>query len=183
MITAEFGVSGVGFSYDRLPIKLKLMLLWQRGFHHPFPLSLPSLAQAKASGWSLCPGIQICENCLFARWSLSLWDWVPHLWLGCHRNRWVWPCILLRLRWLTSTKQERVTFNCPPGLEIRVIFKMTYQKKKIAPAFCVCTQSCLTLCNPMDCSLPGFSVCGIFQARTLEWVAISYSRGSSWPSL
>ena len=37
--------------------------------------------------------------------------------------------------------------------------------------------SCLTLCNPMDCSLPGSSVHGIFQARVLEWVAISFSRG------
>ena len=43
------------------------------------------------------------------------------------------------------------------------------------------TQSCLTLCNPMDYSLPGSSVYGIFQARILEWVAISFSRGSSWP--
>ena len=42
-------------------------------------------------------------------------------------------------------------------------------------------QSCLTLCDPMDCSLPGSSVHGIFQARVLEWVAISFSRGSSWP--
>ena len=42
-------------------------------------------------------------------------------------------------------------------------------------------QSCPTLCDPMDCSLPGFSVHGIFQARVLEWVAISFSRGSSWP--
>ena len=39
------------------------------------------------------------------------------------------------------------------------------------------SQSCPTLCNPMDCSLPGFSVRGIFQARILEWVAISFSRG------
>ena len=37
-------------------------------------------------------------------------------------------------------------------------------------------QACLTLCDPMDCSLPGFSVHGILQARTLEWVAISFSR-------
>ena len=37
------------------------------------------------------------------------------------------------------------------------------------------TQSCLTLCSPMDCSPPGFSVHGILQARILEWVAISYS--------
>ena len=42
-------------------------------------------------------------------------------------------------------------------------------------------QSCPTLCDPMDCSLPGSSVHGIFQARVLEWVAISFSRGSSRP--
>ena len=40
-------------------------------------------------------------------------------------------------------------------------------------------QSCLTLCDPMNCSLPGSSVHGIPQARILEWVAISSSRGSS----
>ena len=42
-------------------------------------------------------------------------------------------------------------------------------------------QSCLTLCDPVDCSPPGSSVHGILQARTLEWVAISFSRGSSQP--
>ena len=42
-------------------------------------------------------------------------------------------------------------------------------------------QSCLTLCDPMDCSLPGSCVHGIFQARVLEWVALSFFRGSSWP--
>ena len=42
-------------------------------------------------------------------------------------------------------------------------------------------QSCVTLCNPMDCSLTGSSICGIFQARVLKWVASSTSRGSSWP--
>ena len=49
---------------------------------------------------------------------------------------------------------------------------------------CACvkvTQLCLTLCNPMDCSLPGASVRGILQARILEWVAIPFSRGSSQP--
>ena len=40
-------------------------------------------------------------------------------------------------------------------------------------------QSCPTLCDPMDCSPSGSSVHGIFQARVLEWVAISISRGSS----
>ena len=43
------------------------------------------------------------------------------------------------------------------------------------------TQSCPTLCDPMDYSLPGSSVHGIFQARILGWVAISFSRGSSQP--
>ena len=43
------------------------------------------------------------------------------------------------------------------------------------------TQSCPTLCDPMDCSLPGSSIHGIFQARVLEWVAISFSRRSSRP--
>ena len=42
-------------------------------------------------------------------------------------------------------------------------------------------QSCLTLCDPMDCSPTDSSIHGIFQARILEWVAISFSRRSSWP--
>ena len=50
------------------------------------------------------------------------------------------------------------------------------------PLECFLLFSCwlfLTLCDPMDCSPPGFSVHGIFQARILEWVTISYFRGSS----
>ena len=42
-------------------------------------------------------------------------------------------------------------------------------------------QSCPTLCDPMDGSLPGSAVHGVFQARILEWAAISFSRGSSQP--
>ena len=45
----------------------------------------------------------------------------------------------------------------------------------------VCAQSCLTLCDPMACSPPGSSIHRIFQVRILEWVAISYSMGSSQP--
>ena len=48
-------------------------------------------------------------------------------------------------------------------------------------AYVVHPQSCPALCNLMDCSLPGTSVHGIFQARVLEWVAISIFRGSSQP--
>ena len=46
---------------------------------------------------------------------------------------------------------------------------------------CLVTRWCLTLCDPVDYSLPGSSVTGISQAGILEWVAIPYSRGSSWP--
>ena len=50
---------------------------------------------------------------------------------------------------------------------------------------CVCAHGqsclCLTLYDPMDYNPPGSSVHGIFQPRILEWVAISFSRGSSWP--
>ena len=55
-----------------------------------------------------------------------------------------------------------------------VFFKMKVKEREA-------TQSCLTLCDPMDCSLPGSSIHGIFQARILEWVAISFSRRSSRP--
>ena len=41
-------------------------------------------------------------------------------------------------------------------------------------------QSCLTLCDPMDCNPPGSSVHGISQVRILEWVAIFFSKVSSW---
>ena len=46
---------------------------------------------------------------------------------------------------------------------------------------CSVAQSCLILCNLMDCSPPGSSVWGISQARVLEWEVLSYPRGSSWP--
>ena len=46
---------------------------------------------------------------------------------------------------------------------------------------CVHAPSCLTLCDPMDCSPPGSSVLGVFQGRILEWIAVASSMGSSWP--
>ena len=50
-----------------------------------------------------------------------------------------------------------------------------YMKVKVLVA-----QSCLTLCDPMDCSPPSYSVHGILQARILQWLAISCFRGFSW---
>ena len=60
------------------------------------------------------------------------------------------------------------------------IVKTRKQPKSPLPE-CEVAQLCLTLCDPMDCSLPGSSVHGIFQAVVLEWIVISFSRGSSQP--
>ena len=49
-------------------------------------------------------------------------------------------------------------------------------------ATAVCSKACTNLCEPMDCSLPVSSVRGIFQAIILEWVSISFSRGSIFPT-
>ena len=56
----------------------------------------------------------------------------------------------------------------------------------VCVSVCLCVsvlivQSCTTLCNPMDCSLPGSSVHGILQTRILEWVDMPFSRESSHP--
>ena len=72
---------------------------------------------------------------------------------------------------------------CPwdsPGKNTGVGCHFLLQRMKVKSESEV-TQSCLTLSDPMDCSLPGSTVHGIFQARILEWGAISSSRGSSQP--
>ena len=65
-------------------------------------------------------------------------------------------------------------FNTSPLYDI--IYRNTLQQKwRIPAAAAKSLQSCPTLCDPIDGSLPGSSVLGILQARTLEWVAISFS--------
>ena len=65
-----------------------------------------------------------------------------------------------------------------PGLQHcrQILYHLSHQEKWSEVA-----QSCPTLCNPVHSSLPGFAIHGIFQARILEWAAISFSRGSSQP--
>ena len=69
-------------------------------------------------------------------------------------------------------------------LEYILIFCLitrNYVSKSFGKKCVLVAQSCPTLCDPMDCSPPGFSVHGIFQARILEWIAISFSKGTSQP--
>jgi len=58
---------------------------------------------------------------------------------------------------------------------LRLHFGFVFLSLAAAASAAKSLQSCPTLCDPMDCSLPGFSVHGILQARTLEWVVISFS--------
>ena len=84
------------------------------------------------------------------------------------------PCIF-SLPITTQVKAHSPSSLCPShGPHVRP--HASGMKVKVLVA-----QSCLTLCNPMDCSLPGSSIHGIFQARILEWVTIPFSRGTSQP--
>ena len=62
----------------------------------------------------------------------------------------------------------RVKINCYNEVEKHSIFDNRLESLFICEDLCVCSQSCLTLCNPMDCRLPDSSVSGISQARILE---------------
>jgi len=53
--------------------------------------------------------------------------------------------------------------------------KLSHHTWRVAPAAAKSLQLCPTLCDPMDCSPPGSSIHGIFQARVLEWGAITFS--------
>ena len=76
--------------------------------------------------------------------------------------------------WLSTTCQPLYIVALHKSSNCHYTLKKRLKWREVA-------QSCPTLCDPMDCRLPGFSVHGIFQARILEWVAISFSKRSSRP--
>ena len=119
--------------------------------------------------------------------ALGLWSEVLSVIVGIHTKETrrggvsTWQCGLqaslvgILVLWVTSC----VTFRTLPNLSVHWFLclsdgKWWQSESEVA-------QSCLSLCDPMDCSLPGSSIHGILQARVLEWVAISFSRGSSQP--
>ena len=64
-----------------------------------------------------------------------------------------------------------------PGWGTKILQALWHSKKRSSPSYrAVCAQSCLTLCDPADCSLPGSPVHGILQVRILKWVALPSSR-------
>ena len=88
------------------------------------------------------------------------------------------------LYWLRTVRKDLKRSNLsiiriPEERREWSIFSKNWTKTLLTAAAAKSLQSCPTLCDPMDCSLPGSSLHGILQARVLEWVAISFSRGSS----
>ena len=85
------------------------------------------------------------------------------------------PAFLVAANWISNTQEVSSSAQKCGNWKISVSsFSEVLLSELLSP-------SCLTLCHPMDCSLPGSSVHGIFQAIVLEWIAISFSRGSSQP--
>ena len=82
---------------------------------------------------------------------------------------------------MLSTLEESVATTCLSQWHFYRVRSENHCAFKLVSV--LVAQSCLTLCDPMDCSLPGSSVHGIFQARVLEWGAIAFShyalKGSS----
>ena len=82
--------------------------------------------------------------------------------------------LTLATSWTRVVTLKRVTASCLSQQVTKFFLSLLQSESEVA-------QSCLTLCDPVDCSPPGSTVHGILQARILEWVAISFSRGSSRP--
>ena len=106
-----------------------------------------------------------------------------------HRSQRVGHNLATELKWvpfsvLTEEAKPPDTFSMDVLEEFDPYQQMVLTTHKRGVCVCVCVlvaQSCLTLCDPMDCSPPGSFVHRIYQIRMVEWVAISFSGGTSQP--
>ena len=99
----------------------------------------------------------------------------------CHLS---WDADIFILAWIgfyNELKMGTDSLALPsidyPAVESEMLLMTCLTNKVVV----LVAQSYPTLCDPMDCGLPGSSVHGILQARILEWIAIPFSRGSFWP--
>ena len=83
--------------------------------------------------------------------------------------------------WATSTENSGLRLDTEEQMWRGFLNTITFYFMYISLLSTYIAQSCPTFCDPMDCSLRGSSVRGIFQAIVLKWIAISFSRGSSQP--
>ena len=88
-------------------------------------------------------------------------------------------CLALGALWMWGSTAHYPSSRCTePCLVHKAIRELLFSEAQYAAARSL--QSCLTLCDPIDGSPPGSPVPGILQARTLEWVAISFSKAWKW---
>ena len=92
----------------------------------------------------------------------------------------LWPHRLQHIRLPCHSLSPRVCSNSYPLESVTPYSHINIMNILIAAAAAKSLQSCLTLCDPIDGSPPGSTVPGILQARTLEWVAISFSNAWKW---
>ena len=111
-------------------------------------------------------------------------NWATSLYILMGR-KWYFITVLISfLKWLVmSTSFCVIAVLCNIFSRKTFINIFTHSVSRLFCCFCIpfssVTQSCLTLCDPMDSSPPGSSVHGILQARMLDWVAIPFSRAAS----
>ena len=105
---------------------------------------------------------------------ICLWEGDFHILLLCHPDWSSWQFLLSAI-WETFTLFSIMAARIctPTNSVLGFLFLHILAAAKSL-------QSCLTLCDPLDCSPPGSAVPGILQARTLEWAAISFSNAWKW---
>ena len=137
--------------------------------------------------WSTKPLMSIPQYSvlILGTWAVGLWDDLKVFWWSCKSNcqsgslnncgNRVHPQPNLEQSWFAL---GCISFprRSPPSIEQSSLCYRVGSR-----CCCLVAKSCLTLSSPIDCSPPSSSVHGISQARMLEWVAISFSRRSSWP--
>ena len=117
---------------------------------------------------------------------LNIFSFISHLYIF-YNDISLHTCIAFKLcyefsYWVVSTLFIFWIQFCYYMCDLQICFSsLALSFHKSESVSLLVTRSCPTLCNPMDCSLPGPSLHGIFQARILEWVAITFSSGSSLP--
>ena len=138
---------------------------------------MKNTTQAKPSAWSLAEEVPEGQT-----WVLSVPQWQRSFPPGVMERAALVPGWCLQLSLMLESTGELGWYPCSQG-------PLTYSNLCCfhPPLFFIyesereVSQLCPTLCDPVDCSPSGFSTHGILQARILEWVAISFSRGSSRP--
>ena len=112
------------------------------------------------------------------------WGWIPQEWNQCPYKREL-PCPFHHERTQQKEDHPWSRFSADTECAATVPWDFPASKTSRTDLCCslCCAQSWPTLCIPVDCNPPGSSVHGIFQARKLEWVAISSTMGFSWPKI